>query len=65
VYSAEYKLYAASALFHLRVSHSFISRGCAKPHDFIDEVMLLHIFAHPFSELVMLGLLGMHIDVAI
>jgi hypothetical protein len=28
-------------------------------------VMLLHIFAHPFSELVMLGMLGMHIAVAI
>jgi hypothetical protein len=31
----------------------------------LDEVMLLHIFAHPFSELVMLGMLGMHIVVAI
>jgi hypothetical protein len=31
----------------------------------LDEVMLLHIFAHPFSELVLLGMLGMHVDVAI
>jgi hypothetical protein len=31
----------------------------------LDEVMLLHIFAHPFSERVMLGMLGMHIVVAI
>jgi hypothetical protein len=27
--------------------------------------MLLHIFAHPLSELVLLGMLGMHVDVAI
>jgi hypothetical protein len=31
----------------------------------LDELMLLHIFAHPFSKLVMLGMLGMHIVVAI
>jgi hypothetical protein len=31
----------------------------------LDEVMLLHIFAHLFSELVMLGMLGILIDVAI
>jgi hypothetical protein len=30
----------------------------------LDEVMLLHIFAHPLSELVMLGMLGMRTDVA-
>jgi hypothetical protein len=30
-----------------------------------DKVMLLHIFDHPFSELIMLGMLGMHIEVAI
>jgi hypothetical protein len=30
-----------------------------------DEVMLLHIFTHPSSELFVLGMLGMHIDVAI
>jgi hypothetical protein len=52
-------------MFHLRVSHSFIPRGCAKSHDFLDEVMLLQIFAHPFSELFVLGMLGMRIDVAI
>jgi hypothetical protein len=31
----------------------------------LDEVMHLHIFAHPFFERVMLGMLGMHIVVAI
>jgi hypothetical protein len=31
----------------------------------LDEVMLLHIFAHPFLQLVLLGMLGMHIVVAI
>jgi hypothetical protein len=31
----------------------------------LDGVMLLHTFTHPFSELVMLGMLGMHIVVAI
>jgi hypothetical protein len=31
----------------------------------LDEVMLLHIFAHLFSKLVMLGMLVMHIVVAI
>jgi hypothetical protein len=31
----------------------------------LDEVMLLHIFTHPFSEMVMPGMLGMRIDVAI
>jgi hypothetical protein len=31
----------------------------------LDEVMLLHIFAHPFSELFVLGMLGMRIGVAI
>jgi hypothetical protein len=30
-----------------------------------DEVVLLHIFTHPSSERVVLGMLGMHIDVAI
>jgi hypothetical protein len=30
-----------------------------------DEVMLLHIFAHPFSKLVMLGMLCARVDVAI
>jgi hypothetical protein len=52
-------------MFHLGVSHSFIPRGCVKPHDILDEVMLLHISAHPFSELVMLGMLSVRIDVAI
>jgi hypothetical protein len=31
----------------------------------LDEVMLLYIFTHPFSEMVMLGMLGMLIVVAI
>jgi hypothetical protein len=31
----------------------------------LDEVMLLHIYTHPSSELVMPGMLGMHIVVAI
>jgi hypothetical protein len=31
----------------------------------LDEVMLLHIFTHPISEMVMPGMLGMRIDVAI
>jgi hypothetical protein len=31
----------------------------------LDEVMLLHIFTHPFSELFMLGMLCERIDVAI
>jgi hypothetical protein len=30
-----------------------------------DEVVLLHIFTHPSSELFVLGMLGMRIDVAI
>jgi hypothetical protein len=30
-----------------------------------DEVILLHIFTNPSSELVVLGMLGMHIDVTI
>jgi hypothetical protein len=30
-----------------------------------DEVMLLHILTHPSSELFVLGMLGMHLDVAI
>jgi hypothetical protein len=45
--------------------HTLIPRGCAKSHGRLDEVMLLHIFAHPFSKLVMLGILGAHIVVAI
>jgi hypothetical protein len=47
------------------VSHSFTPNGRANSHGLIDEVMLLHIFTHPSSELVVLGMLGMHIDVAI
>jgi hypothetical protein len=31
----------------------------------LDEVMLLHIFTHPFYELFMLGMLCVRIDVAI
>jgi hypothetical protein len=45
--------------------HTLLYQEVAKSHDFLDEVMLLNIFAHPFSELVMLGILGMHIGVAI
>ena len=33
----------ALGLFNLRVSHSLISRGCAKYHDLLEEVMLGHI----------------------
>jgi hypothetical protein len=57
--------FALYVLFYLRVSHSFTPNGCAKSHDHIDEVMLLHIFAHPSSELFVLEMLGMRIDVAI
>jgi hypothetical protein len=52
-------------LFYLRVSQSFTPNGRAESHGLIDEVILLHIFTHPSSELVVLGMLGMHIDVAI
>jgi hypothetical protein len=31
----------------------------------LEEVMLLHIFTHPLSKMVMLGMLGMFIVVAI
>jgi hypothetical protein len=51
--------------FYLRVSQSFTQNGRAKSHGLIDEVMLLHIFTHPSSKLVVPGMLGMHIDVAI
>jgi hypothetical protein len=34
-------------------------------HGLINEVMLLHILTHPSSEPFVLGMLGMHIDVAI
>jgi hypothetical protein len=47
------------------VSHSFTPNGRDKSHDLLDEVMLLHIFTHPSSELFVLGILGMRIDVAI
>jgi hypothetical protein len=63
--STEYEPYAASILFYLLVSHSFIPRGYAKSHGLLDEVMLLHIFTHPFSKMVMLGMLCVRIDVAI
>jgi hypothetical protein len=65
LYSIEYEVYTPYVLFYLRVSHSFTQNGRAESHGLIDEVMLLHIFTHPFSELSMLGMLGMHIDVAI
>jgi hypothetical protein len=65
LYSVEYEVYTPYVLFYLRVSQSFIPNGRAEYHGLIDEVMLLHIFAHPSSKLVMLGMLGMHIDVAI
>ena len=33
----------ALVLFNLQVPHSFISRGCAKYHDLLEELMLVHI----------------------
>jgi hypothetical protein len=46
--------------------HTFFTQnGHAESHGLIDVVMLLHIFTHPSSELFVLGMLGMHIDVAI
>jgi hypothetical protein len=65
LYSVGCEVCKPCVLFYLRVSHSFIPRGGANSHGLIDEVMLLHIFTHPFSELFVLGMLGMHIDVVI
>jgi hypothetical protein len=65
LYSIEYEVCKPYDLFYHRVSHSFTQNGRAESHGLIDEVMLLHIFTHPSSELVVLGKLGMHIDVAI
>ena len=38
-------------LFYLKVSHSFIPRGCAEVRDFLGEVMLLPTLLTLFSEL--------------
>jgi hypothetical protein len=57
--------FAPYVLFYLRVSHSFTQNARVESHGLIDEVMLLHILTHPSSELLVLGMLGMHIDVAI
>jgi hypothetical protein len=65
LYSVECEVCKPYVLFYLRVSHSFTQNGHAESHGLIDEVMLLHIFTHPFSELFVLGMLGMRIDVAI
>jgi hypothetical protein len=59
LYSIECEVCKPYVLFYLRVSHSFTQNGHAESHGLIDEVMLLHIFTHPFSELFMLGMLGM------
>jgi hypothetical protein len=65
LYSVECEVCKRYVLFYLRVSHSFTQNGCAESHGLIDAVVLLHIFTHPFSELSVLGMLDMHIDVAI
>jgi hypothetical protein len=65
LYSVECELCKLHVLLYLRVSHSFTQNGRAESHGLIDEVMLLHILIHHFSKLVVLGMLGMHIDVAI
>ena len=48
--STEYGLCLIFVLLHLRVSHSFISRGPAKYQDLLEEVMLLHILLALASE---------------
>jgi hypothetical protein len=59
LYSVECEVCKPYVLFYLRVSQSFTQNGRAESHGLIDEVMLLHIFTDPFSELFMLGMLGM------
>jgi hypothetical protein len=65
LYSVECEVCTSYVLFYLRVSHYSTPNGRAESHDLLDEVILLHIFTRPSSELVVLGMLGMHIAVVV